>query len=967
MSISSFSHDIILQYATFSRDDLAEIARRRGKHNQLGFAYQLAFVRIAFHYPEQRPFEVVSELLVYVSTQLMIDVDEITSYLQRRQTITEHRRAIASYLNVQRFGDIPLDAFEDYLFQEACRLEQTGPLLNQARQYLRNARILLPSDDTLRRIIVTQRQAARTHIYTRISNALTEELKTQMDKLLIPNERTHSDLFLLKRAPSRPSPKGMLQLGKKLKLIESSGVLSLDLSWLNNNYQRSLTRFARRCSADRLSQLLPDRRYAVLACFLCQTYHSTVDHMLDTHHKLITVVYNRAQGDIDKQSRKQRHKIRAALASFSILAQLVLSEDIKATDLRKLTFDEVARETLAAQAESVELWLTGKYSDSFNLVVQRFSYLRQFSPTLINGLSISSEDDEKSELVDALTLLQEMNDGAKRKLPDNPPLGFLPKRLRPLVIVDGVVNRRAWECALLTAVRDELRSGNLFVQHSHRFGRFDDFFISKNDWKQRREAFFNRSGLPVKAEDVPAYLTARLDNAYDHFLAGLPENNYTSVDADAGWQLSVDTTEKLDKPGKERLSALEKWLDAHRRTIKLPELIIEVDNDLQFSRHFMLPEQQRLPNDICPIIATVMAHGCNIGTFTMAQLTQNISYAQIKQITDWQMTEEAQRQALAQVVNAISQLDVMQVWGDGTTSSSDGQRFRFNRQVLQQTWSNRFNDYAIEFYSFIADNYAPFYSTVIECTDRDAAHVLDGLLYNESTLTLEEHYTDTHGYTEINFAAFAMLGRRFSPRIKGVQQQRIYRVDADRNYGALEPLLARKDRTLSFDHICAQWDRMGHFYASLEQGHSTASTALKRLVGYTGKNNFYRANRDLGRIFKTEHILRYLSDPLARQKIRRGLLKSEQMNALARHVAYGKQGTIDARDLSGQKTTASCLTLIIACIIYWQAKEFSRIITQCDPGDSSIDLSLMNRISPIGWDNIVLYGEYVLDPSLIRP
>jgi hypothetical protein len=33
--------------------------------------------------------------------------------------------------------------------------------------------------------------------------------------------------------------------------------------------------------------------------------------------------------------------------------------------------------------------------------------------------------------------------------------------------------------------------------------------------------------------------------------------------------------------------------------------------------------------------------------------------------------------------------------------------------------------------------------------------------------------------------------------------------------------------------------------------------ALKRLVGFSAKNRFYRANRDLGRIFKTEFILQY--------------------------------------------------------------------------------------------------------------
>ena len=39
-------------------------------------------------------------------------------------------------------------------------------------------------------------------------------------------------------------------------------------------------------------------------------------------------------------------------------------------------------------------------------------------------------------------------------------------------------------------------------------------------------------------------------------------------------------------------------------------------------------------------------------------------------------------------------------------------------------WSQpRSSDFALEFYSFVADNYAPFFSTPIECTDRDAATV----------------------------------------------------------------------------------------------------------------------------------------------------------------------------------------------------------------------------------------------------
>ncbi len=31
------------------------------------------------------------------------------------------------------------------------------------------------------------------------------------------------------------------------------------------------------------------------------------------------------------------------------------------------------------------------------------------------------------------------------------------------------------------------------------------------------------------------------------------------------------------------------------------------------------------------------------------------------------------------------------------------------------------------------------------------------------------------------------------------------------------------------------------------------------------------------------------------------------------------------------------------------------------------NLSLLEHVSPIGWDNVILYGEYVLNRSLVRP
>ena len=76
---------------------------------------------------------------------------------------------------------------------------------------------------------------------------------------------------------------------------------------------------------------------------------------------------------------------------------------------------------------------------------------------------------------------------------------------------------------------------------------------------------------------------------------------------------------------------------------------------------------------------------------------------------------------------------------------------------------------------------ASLYSRPIQCIDRDPPFVPDGVLYHESDLDLEEHYADTHGYTEINFAAFGMVGTRFCPRIRSLHRQRIYCADQGRD------------------------------------------------------------------------------------------------------------------------------------------------------------------------------------------
>ena len=948
-------------------EDLACIAQRRSEHNRLGFAYQLAFVRRFNRFPAQEPLEIEEDIVTFAAMQLSLEEHHIALYGQRRPTVSEHQEFIREYLDLRPFSTATAEV-EAFLFKEACQLEQTTALTARLREFLKTCRILEPGQDTLFRTVQTQREAARTAIYDKVFRSVSRETRQRLDTLLATDDATYSPLHTLKQPPGNPSPASFLKLADTLERIKELGVLSVDMTWLNNNFQRALARYARQCSIYRMKRLNEERRCTVLICFLHQLYQDTFDAAVQMHDKLINKMYNKADKEIDDYMKARRRHVRSSLSHYRKILGVLLDEAIGQENLRTAIFKTIDEETLKAELEEIEEMLGNKYSDSFKLVIARHGYMRQFAPALLKYLTFQADTQDKAsdDLIAAVSLLNRMNAEGKHKLPEDAPVGFIPKKLRPFVFQENAPQKPAWECALLTVLRDQVKSGNLSVPNSKRFASLDTFFIPETEWASRREAFFTRAGLPVNPEEVPAYLKTRLNQAYDRFLERLPDNHYAGLNEE-GWQISSDPTEKLDSGTDSTLNPLKAWIGEHIRTIKLPDLLIEVDNDLHFSRYFMPAADQEQPEaqHVCEVLATVMAHASEIGPYTMSQIIEGITYHRMKHITDWYMHEEMQRSALAEVVNAISRLDITKAWGDGTTSSSDGQRFSLRRKVLQQSYSHAFNDFALEFYSFVADNYAPYFSLPHECADRDAPFVLDGLLYNESDLNIEEHYTDTHGFTDTNFAAFAMFGKRFVPRIRGLQKQAIFRIDTEKDYGPLSVLLEKKDRLLHPEWVAEEWDRMGHFYASLESGHATASTALRRLNGFTGKNHFYRANRELGRIVRTEYTLDFMSDPDMRRRNRRGLLKGEQIHALARDLKYGHRGRLNSRDWLQHKHSSSCLTLVIACIIYWQAKEIHRVI-QTDPPPDHIDLALLSNISPVSWENIILYGDYILNRNKVR-
>ena len=758
------SRPSLIRDATFLEADRREIALRRGPHNRLGFAYQVAFVRVLGRFPQQAPLEIDGEILRFAALQLGADAEKIHAYARRQQTVSEHQQRIGEYLRLRTFDTTASERLARFLEDEALRLDRTASLLARARGWLRDEHVLAPADSVLRRAVGAARHKARALLTQRMTESLSAPMRDRLDELVaVGDDHPHSPLHGIKTGTSSPSVGGMKRLLARLESIEATGVLDIDVSWVNGNYQRILFHSVRTASADRVREMAAPRRHLALVCFLHQAWRDTLDQAVDMYGKLLDRNRKLVEDRLDDMLKAQRHAVDRIVQRYRRLGAVLLDSDVGDDELRTRLLSIVPEEQLREDQSDLASWTRGDRKARFEQTAERHAGLSQFAAPFLSRMKFVDEQGEgASPTLSALRAYREHRAAGCRGLPPDVSIDFVPPALQPLIRHNGVTDRRRWESALFLKVRDEIQTGNLAIEGAKNFGRFEAFFLPSAQWEQVRDAFWARTGFPVDPAAAVEHLKARLSDAFDRFLEGVADNRQVTFDDD-GWRLKTDPTEQPDPAQSDRLAELHRWLDARNRTIRLADLLIEVENDLGFSVHFQQPGERVDPGEVCALLAAILAHGCNLGLYTMEKVAPDIAYRRLKYVSDWRLVEENQRAALAAIVHGISRLDAAGHWGDGTTSASDGQRFAMPQKVLQRTYSTRFNDFALEFYSFVADNYAPFYSRPVECTDRDAPFVLDGVLYHESDLNLEEHYTDTHGYTEINFAAFGMVGMRFCP------------------------------------------------------------------------------------------------------------------------------------------------------------------------------------------------------------
>jgi TnpA family transposase len=262
----------------------------------------------------------------------------------------------------------------------------------------------------------------------------------------------------------------------------------------------------------------------------------------------------------------------------------------------------------------------------------------------------------------------------------------------------------------------------------------------------------------------------------------------------------------------------------------------------------------------------------------------------------------------------------------------------------------------VQFYTHLADQYAPFHTKVINATVRDATYVLDGLLYHESDLRIAEHYTDTAGFTDQVFGLMHLLGFRFAPRIRDLADKRLYIQGEAKASPTLAGLIGG---TLNVKHIRAYWDDLLRLAASIRQGTVTASLMLRKLASYPRQNGLAVALRELGRIERSLFALDWMQHVDLRRRVQVGLNKGEAKNALARAVFLNRLGELRDRSFEHQRYRASGLNLAVAAIVLWNTVYLERAVQTLRDVGATVDDTLLPHLSPLGWEHINLTGDYI--------
>ena len=946
--------DEFIRHYTFSEPDFSAIRQRRGNHNRLGFAVQLCYLRYpGFALPTDA--EPPASLLAIVGKQLRIEPDIWPQYAQRPETRREHLAELQTWLKLSLFSLADYRRCVHHLTGLARQTDRGIVLAEALIELLRQQRIIMPAIDVIERVCSEALARGTRQVFAALTEPLSDHHKCALDDLLTLREGTKgSRLVWLRQPPGPPKPKHVLHHLERLKTIRELQLPEGLEPAIHQNRLLKLSREGGQMTAQHLRDLAPSRRYATLVAVILDTRATLIDEIIDLHDRFMGTLFSKAKRKHAERFQESGKAINDKVRLYSRIGRALLDAKQSGSDPFAAIEAIIPWEVFSESITEAETLAQPEDFDFLSLVGDSFTQLRRYTPTLLETLTMRAAPTAR-ELLAGVEVLKGMNERQARKVPDDAPTSFVRKRWESLVRTHEGLDRRFYELCVLSELKNSLRSGDIWVEGSRQFKDFEEYLLPVPRFSAQREQ--KALGLSVET-DCEQFLQSRL-SLLERELATVERlaaaNELPDAAVTSSGRLKITP---LDNAVPDEAEALMQQAYSLLPHLKITELLLEVDSWTDFTRHFKHLKNGAKADDQHLLLTTILADAINLGLSKMAESCPGTTYAKLAWLQAWHIRDETYSAGLAELVNAQFRQPFAAYWGDGTTSSSDGQNFKAGGrgQFAGQVNLKHGQEPGVQFYTHISDQYAPYHTKVINAAVRDATHVLDGLLYHESDLRIEEHYTDTAGFTDHVFALMHLLGFRFAPRIRDLADKRLYIHGDAKQYPTLAGLIGG---SINVKHIRAHWDDILRLAASIKQGTVTASLMLRKLGSYPRQNGLAVALRELGRIERTLFALDWIQNVELRRRVQIGLNKGEAKNALARAVFLNRLGEVRDRSFENQRYRASGLNLVVSAIVLWNTVYLERAVQALRDSGKNVDDKLLPHLSPLSWEHINLTGDYI--------
>ena len=938
---------------TLTENDINFVIKNsRGADNRICFAANLCFLRAHSQFITRRdsiPLIAVN----YLARQLEYDLmSQVPSCMFHSPEGTQTK--IIKYLNYREFDNSEKELLEKWLLNCLREKFYDKKILTQiAKEHLQLREVVLPPPISLGRILAGAIKKAREQLYSHIVFRYPPENLKKLDKLLISKKSgIYAALSTFKQSPPAPSAKVINEYLDYFEHIDKLGILELDLSFISKDVIESFARMGRCYTAYDLRNMnMETKKYAIVICFLYNCGKNILDQLVQMHNDLLSGIHRRARNRIknrkEKLTKKSKGKLRNAGAFIKQAIQkkettISLAEFISSFNIESLSISADLCEKLDDIDES---GVTENITSSFN-------YLRRFTKRFFR---LDFEAAKGSDaIIRSIEILKRYQEGIIKDIPEDAPTDFLPKMWKDILRdSNGLIIPKYWETGLYYALKKALTSGDVYLSRSLNHQYFWNNVYTEDDWKTDREEKYRELELPFTFDQIEEQLKKQFKEVAELANKALPDNEFAQI---VNGELVLHKEDALIIPTAVKI--LRKKIEAQLPVVRLEELIAKVDKLTKFTKSFapFYDSAQNSQLSKKSIYAAVMAHATNIGLYGMGHSAIGISTEMIKNASQTYIRSETINAGSNMIIDRHLGYPISKVLGDGSWSSSDGQRFGIQQSSLLSSYYPRFFGYydkAISIYTHVSDTYDVFATNVISCKEREATYVLTGLLAKNRNEVDRFHCTDTHGYTEHVFALCHLLGFGFHPRLKDLTEQRIYKIKNAGNYGDIESLFAGN---IDMQLIRENWDCIVRIVGALKNGHIPAHIIIQKLANRT--DSVAKAIQAFGRVVKTIYILRYISDSDLRYKVHLQLNRGESRHSLAKALFFVNRGIFKTNDYEEIMSKATCLSLLSNAILLWNTHHIQNIVNKMRKGGENIPDEYLEKISPLMFKHIRIHGTY---------